>query len=144
MLNLKQKAVSLTFILLLGGCFPSGIITRSGLSDDIQMIPSATRISRRAYNVYCGKETGYIEEKKAGTECLVSNEHSSYFLFHMFPVSPQADIYTAIAKAVQDAEGDSMISITFYREKHHYGILGTSIVYSVKGYVIRYTNPTGK
>jgi len=70
--------------------------------------------------------------------CEQEGESSVFFLFNMFPVTPAINPEYAIATAVQQLEGDTMISLRTWHETHYYSILGRVSVFKVKGRVIKF------
>lgn len=62
---------------------------------------------------------------------------SSFRLFWIFPVTPEADINRALREAAASSEGDALIDVRWWKEKKVY-ILGTVDIIHVRGKVIKY------
>ncbi len=70
--------------------------------------------------------------------CEQEGEHSVFFLFNVFPVTPVLSPEYAISTAVQRLEGDTMVKIRAWHEVHYYSLLGRVSVFKVRGDVIRF------
>ena len=62
---------------------------------------------------------------------------SSFRLFWIFPVTPEADINRAVREAEASHGGDALIDVRWWKEKKVY-ILGTVDIIHVRGKVIKY------
>lgn len=76
----------------------------------------------------------YTEYEVAGTG---EGMASSFRLFWIFPVTPEADINRAVREAAASHGGDSLIDVRWWKEKKVY-ILGTVDIIHVRGKVIKY------
>lgn len=141
------------------GCFPGGIIQKGGFSYHAGFIPAPGPIFSDSYNVVCfdlaekirrqkmseqdrknlGPPVIYVNNKSYRGGCERSGETSVFFLFNIWPVSDPLNPEYAIASAVQELEGDTMVNISFWHEKHYYSILGSVVVMKIKGDVIRFS-----
>ena len=153
--SLRLHSIFLFFIL---SCFPGG----GGSMADLSIIPAATRMYRASYDIICvdSKKREVWEKTLANGEsmepptvvvspseyrggCEEEGEHSVFYLFNLFPVTPPLNPEYAIANVVQKLEGDSMINITAWSESRYYSVLGRVSVFKVKGDVIRFTGGAG-
>ncbi len=62
---------------------------------------------------------------------------SSFRLFWIFPVTPEADINRAVTEALALLGGDDIIEVRWWKERKVY-ILGTVDIIHVRGKVIKY------
>ena len=98
---------------------------------------SASCISSRIYPG--GMEPALSINSDAEYEVLGTGEGmaSSFRLFWMFPVTPEADINRAVTEASALLGGDDIIDVRWWKERKVY-ILGTVDIIHVRGKVIKY------
>jgi len=146
-------------VLFLSHCFPGGIIEKGGHVFAPAFLAEATRTGRAPYLILCPDQTGNepsetdenspppvrtVSPEEYTGGCEQVGESSTFYLFHLFAVSPPLDPEYAIFSAVHRLEGDTMIHVTLWHEVHYYSILGKASVMKVKGDVIRYANGVNK
>ena len=100
-----------------------------------------------AFNVSCissriypgGMEPAVSLNPDAEYEIIGTGEGmaSSFRLFWIFPVTPEADINRAVREAAASHEGEALIDVRWWKEQKVY-ILGTVDIIHVRGKVIRY------
>ena len=61
-----------------------------------------------------------------------------FYLFHMWPVTNPLNPDYAMGLIVQELEGDSLVHIRTWHERHYYSVLGHAVVMKFKGDVIRF------
>ena len=88
-----------------------------------------------------GPPVTYLPAAQYRGGCEQEGQHSVFYLFNVFPVSPPLNPEYAISVAVQRLEGDTMINIRAWHETHYYSAMGRVSVFKVRGDVIRYLTP---
>ena len=133
--------------LLLSACFPGGLIDKGGRVHGAGITPSATIMYNTPFKYVCydpveaerreelseeerrnlGPPVRYIMPGEPVRDCYTDGESSVFFLFNLWPATDPIDPGYAIATAVQQLEGDTMINILFWHETHYYSILGRAL-----------------
>jgi len=113
----------------------------------LRKLPAFILIISLAFSVSCissriypgGMEPALSLNPDADYEVLGTGEGmaSSFRLFWIFPVTPDADINRAVTEAASVLGGDDIIEVRWWKERKVY-ILGTVDIIHVRGKVIKY------
>jgi len=145
-------------LLALPACFSGGVVEKGGYARDMGFRAQITPTRGAPYKVICIDEAEVKRREELSEEelarlgppvryesmyeydggCEFEGEHSTFFLFNLWPATPPLDPTYAAGKAVQSVEGDTMIHIRYWHETHYYSLLGRVMVLKVKGAVIRF------